>query len=161
MDFEYTWIIPILVAIVWNIFKKKSEAEKKGNRQQNVELWKVIGKTVEEYLEIGSDDEQKKEQAAKPKEASQPDHRAEANRPPEPSPESLPEMLPEQLEVAVPSMSVGSRGAAAPVHAAQRPTRAAHPELLTKQNLKRAVFLREVLGEPRSKQPWRPNRKGR
>lgn len=75
------------------------------------------------------------------------------------TPLSAPE--PAQAAAPAPRMSSGARGPAAPSTRAEQPPApsAGTASLTSRQNLRNALILREVLSEPRAKQPWRPGRR--
>lgn len=137
MDFlDFGWVIIVLSGVIWNIISRlKREAGSSAAPKR-----KPWQDTLEELIQAATDPQQAA--VAVPAE-TQPSQHAAA-----PAPAPAP----------TPRMSSGSRGPAAPHKRAQEPAlpSADAKALTNRQNLRNALILREVLSEPRAKQPWRP-----
>ncbi|TCP53318.1 hypothetical protein EV586_10651 [Tumebacillus sp. BK434] len=151
MDFlEYGWVIIVASGVIWNILKRikeeagKSEASK---QQQKQRPWQ---EKLEELIQAATGDQQQAAPVPAAAAPSEPVPAPAAALAPEPAPEPEP----------VPPMSSGTPGPAAPSQRAKHlPAPASEPasaQLTSRKNLRNALILREVLSEPRAKQPWRP-----
>ncbi|ARU62026.1 hypothetical protein CBW65_14180 [Tumebacillus avium] len=132
--FQFGWVVIVLGGVLWNILKRiKHEADRSESAKPKPKPWQD---RLEELLNAVTDPQQTA--VAVPAESPPSEHVSA------PAP--------------APRMSSGARGPAAPSkRAGQPPAPSADTAGLTsRQNLRNALILREVLSEPRAKQPWRP-----